>query len=1173
MALASTPTTQTGAEPSPTARIGMVLAGTYRLDAFLGQGMTGLTYNAWHLRQKQPFALKILHKELAPSHDRVSKLRQDLRVLSGLRRFGFLPVDLNFAPDGAPFMAAELLVGETLRVRLLRGPLPVLAAGIVTAALSRAIGEAHKQNVVHGDLRPENVILPTEAGREVEAGQPVLLDGALHHLRKRAIGLDESLPLGKLAYLAPEQASGEQGTADAAGDIFALGAILYECLTGKQAFSGSELEVVLEKLSSPPPSLSLPRESGAPPGLSESLDGVIRRACLRDPAERFQSMTELLEALSQAFEKSGLPLPPPDERVPIDTLLSQNKALRKRTVAVKKIAAPKAQVQDDDDEVSDPSRLLTAASMPQGDAKPESSETPQRPSAKRNTAKQRIIRRTVRARDLSRMLAEVEAGRLSPEQAMAMSSDADAPDEETEQKAQPLTEEQRIAEEGRAAVLARAEAAKKNREVEAQKRIERERSEAAQMQKRLLEQARAETLGRMRAEWEQSRKPGKDSTESGKLAKDGLAPLATAAEQKELLEEAARQAKRLEAERLEAERTAAEDAEREKKEAEAAEAARVAAEKLQAELRDKERLEAERAERVRQKAEREAEARRLAEEAEQLRLKKQAEVEAAQQAAAEAKRQAEEAARLAKEAQLAQAEAPSEEPAELLEDEIDEIFDAPKRPPPVPPAMKQAAEAAAKAQADAAAAEAAAKKAREDAEAQERAAQAAQQAAEAAEESRMRSASEFEEIIRAAQEARDREEALAKQIREAEDRARAAQAARAANLARATRATRALAVIQQVQNIAQTSAEDGEDDHSASGGGKEEAVPSQLSPGPSGKHTIPESAVTPVRKPSAVSNPDQSASYGAPKSVPPPRDPSGVFHPGQLPPLMQPGMVPSYTNPQMAPAQLRPEASGPYTNPQMAPVGMRPDMSGVYTNPQMAPAMLSTSMPVLVTPVIQPVQHSPHDYTLSRSQMATALGLTAILSGLIGSLGTLLILRSQQQSQNPQIVGALTSPDPRPPTTGIDSKPVAPEKATPAVDSKSPTLPTDTVPVLKPAVRDSKTVYPPLRLLNEPATMPPKQSIWTRPAAPAGAAAAGTAPADAVKAGDAKPQAGADVKAAVGDAKPGLDGKTAPLATKPAADGKTPPLPIKPATDAKPVAPAAKPAKTGDDGLRNPFAL
>lgn len=175
----------------------------------------------------------------------MSKLRQDLRALSGLRRFGFLPVDLSFAPDGSPFMAAELLVGETLRVRLQRGPLPVLAAGIVTAALARALAEAHKQNVVHGDLRPENVILPTEAGREVEAGQPVLLDAALHHLRKRAIGLDESLPLGKLAYLAPEQASGEQQSADNGGDIFALGAILYECLTGKQAF-------VTEGIFSPP---------------------------------------------------------------------------------------------------------------------------------------------------------------------------------------------------------------------------------------------------------------------------------------------------------------------------------------------------------------------------------------------------------------------------------------------------------------------------------------------------------------------------------------------------------------------------------------------------------------------------------------------------------------------------------------------------------------------------------------------------------------------------------------------------------------------------------------------------------------------------------------------------------------------------------------------------------
>ncbi len=1165
MALATTPTSKLGPEQAPTARIGMVLSGTYRLDAFLGQGMTGLTYNAWHLRQKQPFAVKLLHRELAPSHDRVSKLRQDLRALSGLRRFGFLPVDLSFAPDGSPFLAAELLVGETLRVRLQRGPLPVLAAGIVTAALARALAEAHKQNVVHGDLRPENVILPSEAGREIEAGQPVLLDAALHHLRKRAIGIDESLPLGKLAYLAPEQASGEQQTADNAGDVFAVGAILYECLTGKQAFGGPELEVVLEHLSSPPPALQLPRELGAPPGLSEAVDAVIRRACARDPSERFESMSELLTALGEAFEKSGLPLPPPDERVPIDTLLSQNKGLRKRTVAVKRIA-PIPTTPSDDDDVSDPSRVLSAAAMPS--LEPEAAASSQsKPSGKRNTAKQRIIRRTVKARDLSRMLAEVEAGRLSPDQAMAMSSGSDDEEEEPEsRKSQPLTEEQRLAEEGRAAVLARAEAAKKNREVEVQKRAERERTDAAQMQKRLLEQARAETLGRMRAEWEQSQrgKSGKDVTDSGKLPKDMFAPQQTATEQKELLEEAERQAKRLELERQEAERRAAEDAERARKESQAVEEARLAAERLQAELREKERLEAERAERVRQKAEREAEARRKAEEAEQLRREKQAEAEAAQRAAAQAKQQAEEAAKKAAEAQ-------SEAEPEILEDEIDEIFEETKKPPPVPESVRRAAEAARKAQQDATDAEAAAQKAQQDAEAINQAASEAQQAAVAAEESRMRSASEFEEIIRAAQEARDRDEALAKQIREAEDRARAAEAARAVHLDRATRATRALAVIQQVQYIAQNEPTVSDDDSSARIHESSNPPRSAISAAP--KPSFSDSTVTPVRKPSAISTPELSSSYGAPKSAPPPRDPSGVFSPAQFPPqAMRPEMIGSYTNPQMAPAAaIRNETSGPYTNPQMAPVGLRQDMSGVYTNPQMVPgivSMQSTAMPVLVTPVLQQPQ-SPHDYTLSRSQMATALGLTAILSGLIGSLGTLLLLRNQQGQSGPQAIHTTAGPDPRlspplPPTSDAKPNTTTNDLAkSMAPGPKTESLPPDSVPVIKPAVRDSKTVYPPLRLLTDPATMPPKQSMWTRPAAPA--ASPTTTEAGAAKTGDAKVPAVADGKQTTGDAKPTTDAKLA-AETKPAATA------VKPPADAKTPPPPAKPAKI-DDGLRNPFAM
>ena len=84
----STPTWLIGPEIPPTQRIGTVLSGSYRLDAFLGQGMTGVTYNAWHLRIKAPYAVKLLHRELHPTHEQVIRLRQDLRLLQGIAQSG-----------------------------------------------------------------------------------------------------------------------------------------------------------------------------------------------------------------------------------------------------------------------------------------------------------------------------------------------------------------------------------------------------------------------------------------------------------------------------------------------------------------------------------------------------------------------------------------------------------------------------------------------------------------------------------------------------------------------------------------------------------------------------------------------------------------------------------------------------------------------------------------------------------------------------------------------------------------------------------------------------------------------------------------------------------------------------------------------------------------------------
>lgn len=1233
----STPTWLIGPEVAPSQRIGTVLSGSYRLDAFLGQGMTGVTYNAWHLRQKQPYALKLLHRELAPSHDRVVKLRHDLRALSGLRKFGFLPVELNFAPDGAPFLASELLIGETLRSRLGHGPLPSLASGIVAAALARALGEAHKAGIVHGDLRPENVLLPTEAGRDVDAGQPVLLDAALHHLRKRPIGLDESLPLSKLVYLAPEQASGEQQTADAAGDIFALGAILYESLTGQQAFAGSELEVILEKLAQPPKKLVLPREVGAPPGLAEALDEVIARACARDPQERYQSMAEFLEGLGAAYKKAGLPLPPPDERIPIDTVQAQNRALRKRTVAVKRVV-PTAPLPDAD--VPEPSKVLTAASMPlptPEEIEPDGDKTipqqfmppsPGKPEQtvpmKRNTAKQRVLRPTRRARDLSKLVAEIEAGRLTPEQAMAMAQsnddnvDSEEAFEPTDEAPKPASEEEQMKAEGRAAVLARAEEAKKNREQQVRERQAREKAEAQEMQRRLLDQARAETLGRMRAEWEQSRAAKVSASESAKAGRSGEAvPVSTtkdqATQQAELLAEAGRQAQRLEEERIEAERRAREEAERARKEAEAAEASRRERARIEAEIQEAERKEAERAERMRLKAEREAQARERAEAADQERQAKIAAVEAAERAAEEAKREAETKQRQAEEAKQA---VETEEAMSAWEEGLDLLVEDEDKKPPPPPAealrdkstaARMAEEAARLAREDAEAAEEAAQRAKEEAAAMARSAEEARKAKDAAEASRIREASEFAAIIAAAEEARAKEQAIQERIREAERRAKDAEQASVKEQARATRATQALVVIRQVENLARRDPISEEptvpvmlDETTQRRGGNKPAgstaPPSSTTPlvlAQTTQQVVPEPSYAAFQMNQALRLADGSGGYtanqmaaaGIPTSEANPFNTAQVAAQAMAAGIRQ-GMTASQSLPSISGTPLMPltGSSGPVPMQQMA---SGPVSAGIPTGNM---PILQGSGPVsMVQPVVMMPARPPDagGFNFTARQLVVTLGMTSVLSGVIGSLLTLLILRSQQPPGPIQVPTPADS-DPLlrgpssklPPSTPSGPFPGTPPKEPGGVGSTggdtvpapipTPPTPPGPGPAAKTGLRPPGTILPPLRLASEQPTMPPRPSQWllkaaaTRPGQPVQVTPA--TPPGAKPGVKAAPEAEPEAKPPAAETKPAPEAKP-PAETKPE---------VKPAAETKPAAKPGAVAKPGakdaaDEGLRNPF--
>lgn len=288
------PSPPQGADPAPPAPpvgVGTIVGECYRLDALLGHGRLGPTYNAWHTRKKSATALTLLQRRPDPAQARL--VQRDLRALQGLLPLGFVTSELHAGGATGPFLATELLVGTTLRARLSQGPLRAPSAGLLILSLGRALEAAHRVGVVHGDVRPERVFLPTAPGRHVPAGQPVLLGAALHHLRPTPT---------PAPYRPPEEVAGSKRGPDAATDGFALGALLHECLSGHPP-------------ASPPGALVLPPQAEPQrEPLQAALQGLIAQACAVNPGDRFADLAGFLGALEQAYAAAGLVLVPGSTR-------------------------------------------------------------------------------------------------------------------------------------------------------------------------------------------------------------------------------------------------------------------------------------------------------------------------------------------------------------------------------------------------------------------------------------------------------------------------------------------------------------------------------------------------------------------------------------------------------------------------------------------------------------------------------------------------------------------------------------------------------------------------------------------------------------------------------------------------------------------------------------------
>ena len=273
------------------------LFGPYELVAPLGAGGMGEVFRARDPRLLRDVAIKILRTDALHTPERVRRFEQEARAVGALNHPNVLAVFDVGTQDGKPFVVTELLEGETLRARIDRAPFPSRRAVDVAAQIAHGLAAAHEKGIVHRDLKPENIFLTRDGRAKIlDFGLAKLLEQPVSSQLTAAPAQERTEPgvvLGTAGYMAPEQVRGE--AADGRADIFALGALLYEMLTGRRAFAGdTRIAILYGIVHADPPELDT---SGDP--LKAGLDAVLRHCLEKHPEERFQSARDLAFQLEQ----------------------------------------------------------------------------------------------------------------------------------------------------------------------------------------------------------------------------------------------------------------------------------------------------------------------------------------------------------------------------------------------------------------------------------------------------------------------------------------------------------------------------------------------------------------------------------------------------------------------------------------------------------------------------------------------------------------------------------------------------------------------------------------------------------------------------------------------------------------------------------------------------------
>jgi serine/threonine-protein kinase len=270
--------------------IGTVLSGRYRLDAKLGSGGMSTVYLARDETLDRPVAVKVMHREMSEEADQLERFRQEARAVAKISHPNVVSVIDAGEDAGHPYIVFEYVEGETLKQRIARvGSLEIQDALAYAIEIARGLSIAHARNMVHRDIKPQNVLIDDE-------GRAKLTDFGISRQLEQDGMTATGRVLGTTDYVSPEQAMGR--SVDPRSDIYSLGVVLYEMLIGQVPFhADSQVGVAMKHVNE-----ELPDVQARRPELSASVAIVVERSTAKDPERRYQDVGEMIDDLSTALE-------------------------------------------------------------------------------------------------------------------------------------------------------------------------------------------------------------------------------------------------------------------------------------------------------------------------------------------------------------------------------------------------------------------------------------------------------------------------------------------------------------------------------------------------------------------------------------------------------------------------------------------------------------------------------------------------------------------------------------------------------------------------------------------------------------------------------------------------------------------------------------------------------